>query len=43
MQNVTNVSAPSLDFPADDEAEIVTMPITLEGYIVDMIDEQSIL
>lgn len=41
LNNATNVQAQSIDFPADDEAEIATMPITLEGYIVEITDEQQ--
>jgi hypothetical protein len=42
IQNVTNIVAPVLDFPADDEAEVQTIPVTLEGYIVEITDEQQI-
>jgi hypothetical protein len=43
FEDVTNVVAPAIDFPADDEAEIATMPMTLEGYVVEITDEQQVL
>lgn len=41
IQNCSNVSAPSIEFPADTAAEVATMPITLEGYFVEIVDEQQ--
>lgn len=41
IEDVTNVAAPVIDFPADDEAEVATVPITLEGYVVEIVDEQQ--
>lgn len=41
IENCTNVQAPAIDFPADDKAEVATLPVTLEGYLVEIIDEQQ--
>lgn len=41
IDDVTNIQAQSIDFSADDEAEVATMPVTLEGYIVEIVDEQQ--
>jgi hypothetical protein len=41
IENVTNIQAPAIDFAGDDEAEVATLPITLEGYIVEIVDEQQ--
>lgn len=41
MDNVTNVSSSAIDFAGDDEAEVATMAITLQGYITEIIDEQA--
>lgn len=42
IENCTNVQAPAMDFPADDKAEVATLPVTLEGYLVEIVDEQAI-
>lgn len=41
IEDVTNIQAQSIDFTADDEADVATMPVTLEGYIVEIVDEQQ--
>jgi VCBS repeat-containing protein len=43
IENCTNVQAPTIEFPADDKAEVATLPITLEGYLVEITDEQQVL
>jgi len=42
VEDVTNVEAPSIDFAGDDEADIATVPMKLQGYIVEITDEQQI-
>ena len=41
INDVTNIQSQSIDFSADDEAEVAVMPVTLEGYIVEIVDEQQ--
>lgn len=43
IQNVTNVTAPAIDFASDGEANVAILPVTLEGYFVSIIDEQQLL
>ena len=41
VQDCTNIEQSSLDFASDDEAEIATYQINLEGYVKEIIDEQQ--
>ena len=41
IDEVTNVQAPDITFPADDDAEVASTPISLEGRIVEIVDEQQ--
>lgn len=42
VEKVTNVQAPAIDFAGDDEAEVATVPMTLQGYIKELVDEQQV-
>lgn len=41
MNNATNFTAPSIDFAADDEEDVAILPVQLEGYLVEIVDEQQ--
>jgi hypothetical protein len=41
IQNCTNMQAPAIDFAGDVDAEVATLPISLEGYFVSITDEQQ--
>jgi len=41
IQDCTNIEQSSLDFASDDESEVATYQINLEGYIKEIIDEQQ--
>lgn len=41
IDEVTNVQAPDITFPADDDAEVASTPISLQGRIVEIVDEQQ--
>lgn len=41
MKGVANIEALNINFASDDENEVATTPISLEGYIIDIIDAQQ--
>tara|TARA_R100001086_G_C11832729_1_gene257008 strand:- start:815 stop:1588 length:774 start_codon:yes stop_codon:yes gene_type:complete len=41
FNQATNFSSPSIDFAADDEEDVAILPVSLEGYLVEIVDEQQ--
>ena len=41
IENATNFQAPVIDFAGDDEEDVAILPITFEGEIVEIVDEQQ--
>lgn len=41
MKGVANISPLNIDFASDDENEVATTPISLEGYVIDITDAQQ--
>lgn len=41
FNRATNFAAPTIDFAGDDEEDVAILPVTLEGYLVELVDEQQ--